>query len=183
MKEKLPRSFLVMVAGVAMVSVILSTPAFAEKNKDKKNKHKDSFSSEIEKEIKKDGDLKKDHSKKQKTKPVDEKNRNADSGVQVFSKAEREAVLNYYSMHSQVLPPGLSRKVARGGNLPPGWQKKIAKGEVLSSDIYKHAESVPEDIMISLPSMAPGTSLVRIDNRIVKVVDATKTIIDVINLP
>ncbi len=29
------------------------------------------------------------------------------------------------------LPPGLAKKLARGGTLPPGWQMKVARGEVI----------------------------------------------------
>jgi hypothetical protein len=36
----------------------------------------------------------------------------------------------------KALPPGLKKKVERGGELPPGWQKKVAKGEVLDRDLY-----------------------------------------------
>jgi len=32
-------------------------------------------------------------------------------------------VTEYY--HGKSLPPGLQKKLARGGTLPPGWQKKI----------------------------------------------------------
>ena len=32
---------------------------------------------------------------------------------------------NYYAPRYRNLPPGLQKKVARGGQLPPGWQKKF----------------------------------------------------------
>jgi Ni/Co efflux regulator RcnB len=36
---------------------------------------------------------------------------------------ETMVVSEYY--HGRSLPPGLAKKLRRGGNLPPGWQKKI----------------------------------------------------------
>ena len=43
-----------------------------------------------------------------------------------FSSGEVRAIHEYYGAHPQSLPPGLQKKLARGGTLPPGWQKKIA---------------------------------------------------------
>tara|TARA_R110000822_G_scaffold60287_9_gene150246 strand:+ start:2271 stop:2801 length:531 start_codon:yes stop_codon:yes gene_type:complete len=81
------------------------------------------------------------------------------------------------------LPPGLQKKLERGGELPPGWQKKVERGEVLDEDIYiNHARSLPEDILRRLPSTPEGTTLRQIDDRIVRVQDATRTILDVFYL-
>ena len=40
-----------------------------------------------------------------------------------ISREEGAVVSDYYGGRS--LPPGLAKKLRRGGSLPPGWQKKI----------------------------------------------------------
>ncbi len=42
-----------------------------------------------------------------------------------FSIGEQQVIREYYLPRYRSLPPGLRKKVARGGQLPPGWQKKI----------------------------------------------------------
>jgi hypothetical protein len=47
-----------------------------------------------------------------------------------ISRQEAAVVSDYYSGRSlyysgRSLPPGLAKKLRRGGSLPPGWQKKI----------------------------------------------------------
>lgn len=44
----------------------------------------------------------------------------------VFSSRDVRAIHDYYRDDRRSLPPGLQKKLARGGTLPPGWQKKIA---------------------------------------------------------
>lgn len=53
-----------------------------------------------------------------------------DSGVTAevhvsFSSAEIQILRDHYRPKYRNLPPGLQKKVARGGQLPPGWQKKM----------------------------------------------------------
>ena len=43
----------------------------------------------------------------------------------VFSPREIEVIRAHYSTQDRSLPPGLQKKVARGGQLPPGWQRKM----------------------------------------------------------
>lgn len=77
------------------------------------------------------------------------------------------------------LPPGLQKKVARGGQLPPGWQKKVARGEVIDTDVYRSSEVLPRRVIERL-NYIEGTSVRRIDDRIVRVADATGVILDVL---
>ena len=45
--------------------------------------------------------------------------------VQVtFGSADLRIIREHYAPRYRNLPPGLRKKVARGGALPPGWQKK-----------------------------------------------------------
>jgi len=43
----------------------------------------------------------------------------------VFTSSEVTIIRNHYAPQYRNLPPGLQKKVARGGQLPPGWQKKF----------------------------------------------------------
>jgi hypothetical protein len=42
-----------------------------------------------------------------------------------FSSRDVEVIRTHYASQYRGLPPGLQKKVARGGQLPPGWQKKM----------------------------------------------------------
>ena len=100
---------------------------------------------------------------------------------------QEQAVLkqHYASEHpakQKELPPGLQKKVARGGTLPPGWQKKVARGEVMSDDVYRHSTPLPKEVLIKLPPPPRGTILVKVEGKVVRLLEATKTIIDVLDL-
>jgi hypothetical protein len=43
----------------------------------------------------------------------------------VFSPRDIEVIRAHYGPQTTNLPPGVAKKVARGGQLPPGWQKKM----------------------------------------------------------
>ncbi len=43
----------------------------------------------------------------------------------VFSPREITLIRTHYASQYRNLPPGLQKKLARGGTLPPGWQKKM----------------------------------------------------------
>ena len=52
-----------------------------------------------------------------------------DSSVAVhvaFGAGDDVVLRNHYGPKYRNLPPGLQKKLARGGQLPPGWQKKFA---------------------------------------------------------
>jgi hypothetical protein len=42
-----------------------------------------------------------------------------------FGSADVVILRDYYAPRYRRLPPGLQKKVARGGELPPGWKKKF----------------------------------------------------------
>ena len=104
-----------------------------------------------------------------------------------FSTAEAQAIRTYYrndegSTHAKQLPPGLQKKVARGGQLPPGWQKKLARGEVMSTDIYNQAKPAPVTLIKQLPPQPPGTIIIQLEGKIVRLAQATREIIDILDL-
>jgi hypothetical protein len=80
------------------------------------------------------------------------------------------------------LPPGLRKKLERGGELPPGWQKKVARGEVLDADLYRQSRSLPDDLLDRLTDLPDGTEVRLLDDRAVRVIDDTRLILDVLSV-
>jgi hypothetical protein len=80
------------------------------------------------------------------------------------------------------LPPGLAKKLARGGTLPPGWQMKVARGEVMDYEAYNNANPLPEKLLRRLSSIPEGTVLLLVGNKIVKVIEASRKIVDLFEL-
>ncbi|WP_193162596.1 hypothetical protein [Microbulbifer hainanensis] len=72
------------------------------------------------------------------------------------------------------LPPGLQKKVERGGELPPGWKKKLQKGAVLEPEIYSHA-------VIVKPVDRYGYVTVSIEGEVVRLIQATHEIVDILS--
>ncbi len=80
------------------------------------------------------------------------------------------------------LPPGLRKKAASGKGLPPGWQKKIARGEVLDYELRGHCRDLPRELSRELPRPEHGTKFLRLEDKIIRVVESTFEIIDVFNV-
>ena len=91
-----------------------------------------------------------------------------------------------YLTHDQYrqLPPGLQKNVARGKAVPPGWAKKLDNRYytvkryndrnvyVLNNNAYRQAK------VISRPR--PGEVRLRVDNRVLDVLEATRVILNVL---
>jgi hypothetical protein len=111
-----------------------------------------------------------------------------------ITEPEQEEINRYYQSVPQAtpaghkgkkpksLPPGLRKKVARGGELPPGWQMKIVRGEVLSEDIYQQATPLPVELTRKLPPAQDGTVLVKVEGKVIRLYEATRTILDVFDI-
>jgi hypothetical protein len=59
-----------------------------------------------------------------------------------FSLAEEQLIREYYAPRYRSLPPGLQKKVERGGQLPPGWRKKI---QPFPYEIERRLAPMPRD--------------------------------------
>ena len=79
-------------------------------------------------------------------------------------------------------PPGAAKKGAPSAKLPPGWQKKIVRGEVLPQTVYAQAQPLPDVVIQKLPPPPAGTILVTLDDKVVRLLEATRTIVDVFEL-
>jgi hypothetical protein len=130
------------------------------------------------------------------SKPVvkseNEKTRQAKLEVKMdISANEREVLKAYVRSYNAAeghgqrpkdLPPGLAKKVARGGDLPPGWQKKCVRGEILPLEVFKHCHPLPREVSAKLPPAPQGTVLVAIEGKVVRLVKADHEILDVFDL-
>lgn len=99
-----------------------------------------------------------------------------------FRSEEREIIERYFKANPSAakrLPPGLAKK----NKLPPGWQKKMARGEVVPDDVWRHRVQLPQDVVRKLPPNPPGTVIVRVDDKVVRVIENTREILDIFGLP
>lgn len=80
------------------------------------------------------------------------------------------------------LPPGLQKKLARGGELPPGWQDKVRRGEVLDSDLYRSGERLPRRYLDNLGYDSEAAELILLGDRVVRVAQGRGTVLDIIDL-
>jgi hypothetical protein len=111
----------------------------------------------------------------------------------IFSPRERDVIHGYLASCTEEthkgrgkkgksLPPGLAKKVARGEELPPGWQKKVVRGERMPEQVYKRCEPLPQEVVVQLPPPPPGTIVVTVDGRAVRLARATLEILDVLDV-
>lgn len=78
------------------------------------------------------------------------------------------------------LPPGLQKKLQRGGQLPPGWEKKLRRGAILDQIVYQQAIPIAIKEYKVFGGVIEGTVVVRVDNRILRLARATHEIIDIL---
>ncbi len=101
-----------------------------------------------------------------------------------ISTREATVLQSYYQPYwstqtvTTTLPPGLYRHK----HLPYGWQKKLHRGYQMESEMYEYAQPVPVQVIQQLPPQPEGTVLVEIDGQIVRLAQATQTIIDILDL-
>lgn len=74
---------------------------------------------------------------------------------------------------SRELPPGLQKKVERGGALPPGWEKKVEVGKPIEAEIYQHREVV-------VPVDEKGLITVTIGGKLLRLREATREVVEIL---
>lgn len=96
---------------------------------------------------------------------------------------QRDLITNVFRSPSGTthLPPGLAKNLKRGKPLPPGWQKKLVPGSRLDDDLFGSFTEVPHHLIPGF-KVIPDTRLYYHENRIVRLLDATREIIDVVTL-
>lgn len=102
------------------------------------------------------------------------------------SDKEKSTLRRYYATgkhgKGHGLPPGLAKNAARGKPLPPGWQMKLGRGQVIDPVVLAHAQPLPPAVLGQLPRQPDGTILVTVDNKAIRLYEATRTIVDVFDL-
>lgn len=93
-----------------------------------------------------------------------------------FSSSEKGKIQNYYS----TLPPGLAKKLKRGGQLPPGWQNRVSVGERIPTEYLSYASAVPFKLESQLSAGPVGSKLLQIADRIVRIEAGTNIVLDAI---
>lgn len=58
--------------------------------------------------------------------------------------------------------------------LPDGWRKQLSEGEVLTYELFRHGKVVYRDA-------ATGTVAVRLENKVVRLVEQTREIVDILD--
>ena len=110
--------------------------------------------------------------------------------MEKFSPAERNLIRSHLLRERQLapqksyqdLPPGLQKKVARGKALPPGWQKKVSPGRHLDYQVYRQGENLPDILLKRLPPPPVGSEILQVEDKIIRLNSATRTILDVFDL-
>jgi len=102
-----------------------------------------------------------------------------------FKDDERNEIVGYFSRfqnQGEGLPPGLAMNQRRGKPLPPGWQKKLAPGYRIDDNEWSSYAPVPSAWFPKL-RMEPDTRLYHYGDRVVRVYEPRREVIDVIVLP
>ena len=101
-----------------------------------------------------------------------------------FKDDERGEIVNYFSRFKgkgDGLPPGLAMNQRRGKPLPPGWQKKLVPGYRIDDDSWLSFAPVPATWFPRL-RMEPDTRLYHYGDRVVRVYEPRREVIEVIEL-
>ena len=115
--------------------------------------------------------------------------RSHDRGI--FSSAERNLIRSWLletarreatGQPQTALPTGLQQKATPGKQLPPGWEMKLIRGERLDHDYYNRGSTLPADLLQRLPPPPPGSEILRIEDRIIRLDAASRAILDVFAL-
>lgn len=80
------------------------------------------------------------------------------------------------------LPPGLRRKLERGGELPPGWQKKLARGEVVDGEVWRQSHRLPPDLLRRLGPLPRDTEIRYVEDKVYRVMRDSHEIVDILGL-
>jgi hypothetical protein len=103
-----------------------------------------------------------------------------------ISPSERDTIRAYVRNRSDAsklgkpngVPQGLAKKVSWFNNLPEGWQNQCVRGQVLPDAVHKHCQPLPEELTLKLPPPPPGTVLLAVDGKIVRLGYPTYEILD-----
>ncbi len=93
-----------------------------------------------------------------------------------FSSREQGNIQAYY----RSLPPGLAKKLRRGGDLPAGWQKKVNVGQPIPQEYLMYAKPVPRELEYQLTAGPVGSKILQLADRVVRIEAGTNMVLDAI---
>ena len=118
-----------------------------------------------------------------------DRNERRGGGQREFSAEERDTIHGYVGQfgkqegkHPRSLPPGLAKKIARGGGLPPGWEHKCVTGQQMPPEVYQACRPLPRELEVKLPVPPVGTVTVAVGGKVVRLLEATRQILDVFDV-
>ena len=110
-------------------------------------------------------------------------------GGRTFSDDERQVIHGYVrrfgqqeGKHPRSLPPGLAKKLPRSGPLPSDWEDKCVRGQSMPVVVYQEARPLPPELAVKLPVPPVGTVTVAVSGKVVRLVEATREILDVFDV-
>lgn len=95
-----------------------------------------------------------------------------------FSSKERHIIQAYYKN----LPPGLQKKMRRGGELPPGWEKKVSVGKQIPHEYMTVAKPLPAELSAQIPAGPVGSKLLQIADKIIRVETGTNMVLEALEI-
>ena len=93
-----------------------------------------------------------------------------------FSSREQGSIQAYY----RSLPPGLAKKLRRGGDLPAGWKKKVSVGQPIPQEYLMYAKPVPRELEYQLSAGPVGSKVLQLADRVVRIEAGTNMVLDAI---
>ncbi len=102
-----------------------------------------------------------------------------------FKDKDRKEIVDYFGRfrtQGEGLPPGLAMNQRRGKPLPPGWQKKLVPGYRIEDSLWSGFAPVPSSWFPNI-RMQPHTRLYYQGDRVVRVYEPRREVVDVIVLP
>lgn len=93
-----------------------------------------------------------------------------------FSSREQGSIQAYY----RSLPPGLAKKLRRGGQLPAGWQNKVSVGQPIPQEYLMYAKPVPRELEYQLSAGPVGSKVLQLADRVVRIEAGTNMVLDAI---
>ena len=102
-----------------------------------------------------------------------------------FRADDRTNVIRYFSEYRDKehgLPPGLAQNYLRGRTLPSGWQTRVRSGYVIGDDLKDYFHPLEYSLFPGIEVVA-DTRLYLYGNRIVRVYEPRREVIDVIEVP
>ncbi len=184
---------------IAVCAFSLVSVAEAKPDKDKGGKGKGGPPGHSEKGDKgkkgkaQGGDKKLDKARKDYEKDVKEARKDADKRDKEIAKwrekrfrdDDRSGVIRYFNGYRDKdlgLPPGLAKNYRKGKPLPPGWQKKVNSGYVIEDAWSQYFYPMEYDTFPFL-EREPDTRLYWYGDRLVRVYEPRREVIDVILIP